>query len=107
MSPLRKWMTAHGRPEWYSWVVVVVVPLLASMGVLVVSLRVNQQAIERERSARVAAERQVEASRLALCEIYVILDDAYQRTAPTTEAGRDIAEAVARARVVNRCPPRR
>lgn len=110
MSPLRGWMQAHGRPSWYSWVVVVLVPLVASIGVLVVSLRVNSNAIDRERRANSDAinrERQVRIeSQRAFCGIVVLLDETWRRTPPTTAAGRELADAVAAARVVNRCPPR-
>lgn len=98
MSPLRGWMTAHRLPAWYSWVVVVMLPIMASVGVLIISLRVNQQSIERERAARQASEQ-------ALCQVFVVLDDAYSRAAPTTPAGKQLAAAVASVRAVN-CPPR-
>lgn len=108
--PLRGWMTSRSLPSWYSWLVVVLVPVMASVAVLVVSLRVNQRSIERERAATeraVAAERAArQAGEQALCEIYVILDDAYASAAPTTPAGRKLAAAVANARAVNHCPPR-
>jgi len=106
MSPLRSWMTAHRMPAWYSWVVVVVVPVMVSMAVLVISLRVNQRSIDRERAARIASEQAQQASQRALCDIYVVLDDAYETAKPTSPAGRKLAEAIAAARVVNHCPPR-
>lgn len=92
-------MTAHSLPSWYSWVVVVLVPIMASVGVLVISLRVNQQSIERERAARQASEQ-------ALCRVFVVLDDAYARAAPTTPAGKELAGAVAYVRATNHCAPR-
>jgi hypothetical protein len=104
--PLRKWMTAHRMPAWYSWVVVVLVPVMASMAVLVVSLRINQRSIERERSARIASEQARIASEQALCRVFVVLDDAYAQAAPTTPAGKKLAAAVAYVRVANHCPPR-
>jgi hypothetical protein len=91
-------MTDHGRPSWYSWVVVVVVPLMASVAVLVISLRINEQSIQREREARRASEQ-------AFCGIVTLLDDSYRRTPPTTPAGRDLAAAVRDARAGYRCPP--
>jgi hypothetical protein len=96
MSPLRRWMTEHGRPSWYSWVVVVMVPILVSTGVLIVALRVNQRSIERERAERLAAER-------AFCGIVVLLDDSYRRSPPSTPAGKDLAREVAEARIAYRC----
>lgn len=92
-------MTAHRLPTWYSWVVVVLVPVMASVGVLVVSLRVNQRSIERERAARQATEQ-------AFCQIIIVLDDAYARAAPPTAAGKQLAAAIAGARQANHCAPR-
>lgn len=105
--PLRRWMTARRLPSWYSWVVVVLLPIMASMAVLVISLRVNDRSIERERAARLASEQASAASQRALCDIYVALDDAYASAAPTSPAGKRLAAAIAAARVVNHCPPRR
>jgi hypothetical protein len=102
VSPLRGWMQAHGRPAWWSWLVVVLVPLLASVGVLVITLRVNERTVEttvaREREARRAAE-------LAFCGIIVLLDDTYKRTPPETPAGKGLAKAVRDARGTYNCPP--
>lgn len=104
--PLRKWMTDRRMPAWYSWVVVVIVPVMVSMAVLVISLRVNQRSIERERSARLASEQARAASEQALCQVFVVLDDAYAQAAPSTPAGKKLAAAVANVRVTNHCPPR-
>lgn len=94
-------MTQHGLPSWYSWLVVVLVPIMAAVAVLVVSLRVNQRSIERERAARVASEQ-------AFCAIIVLIDDSYrqQRPPPGTASAR-LALAISNARVVNHCPPYR
>lgn len=89
-------MAQHGHPTWYSWLVVVLVPVAASMAVLVVSLEVNARAVQGEREARLSSER-------ALCEVVVVLDDAYRETPPATVAGRNVAKAVADLRVANRC----
>jgi hypothetical protein len=96
MSPLRKWMTEHGRPSWYSWVVVVLAPIIAATAMLIVSLKINAQSIAREREARQASEQ-------AFCGIVVLLDDAWTRTPPTTQSGRELAVAVDRARHDYRC----
>lgn len=98
MSPLRRWMLRHGWPGWWAWVAVVLIPLMASMGVLVVSLRVNERSIQRERAARLASER-------AFCGIIVLLDDQWHQVPPTTVSGRRLASAIAAARTVNHCPP--
>lgn len=72
--------------------------------VLIVSLIVNQRAIERERSARIAAAQSAEASRVALCGIYVLLDDAYRARPPAPKTtGAELAVAVAAARIANHC----
>lgn len=104
--PLRRWMTSHRLPAWYSWVVVVLVPVMAAVGVLVISLRVNQRSIERERAARVASEQARLASEQALCRVFIVLDDAYAAAAPQTPAGKKLAEAVAYVRATNHCAPR-
>lgn len=110
MSPLRGWMTEHGRPGWYSWIVVVLVPIMASVGVLVVALTLNQRSIDRDRAA---TQRQIQVERAArltaeqaLCEVWILLDDIYAQTPPPTDAGKALARAVANLRVVNNCPPR-
>lgn len=99
MSPLRRWMRTHGYPAWYSWLVVVLVPIMASVAVLIVSLRVNQQSIKREHAAFVQSQR-------AFCGIVILLDDTYRLKPPppgsTTER---LAQAVAYARAANNCPP--
>jgi hypothetical protein len=103
MSPLRRWMADHRMPAWYSWVVVVLLPIMASVGVLVVTLRVSerttQEAVDRERAARVASEQ-------VLCQVFIVLDDVYAETAPTTAAGKKLATAVAAVRASNHCAPR-
>ena len=97
--PLRRWMREHGRPGWYSWLVVVLVPIMASVAVLVVSLRVNQRSIERERTARVASER-------AFCQILVLIDNSYHQSRPVKGTpSYDLSRAIANARTVNHCPP--
>lgn len=106
MSPLRQWMTMHRMPAWYSWVVVVMVPVMASVGVLVLSLKINERSIDRERSARLASEAARQASERALCEVFVVLDDAYARAKPTSPASRELAQAIANVRITNHCPPR-
>jgi hypothetical protein len=72
---------------------------MASMAVLVVSLRVNQQSIARETKARQASEQ-------AFCGILILLDDTYRKTPPSTPAGKGLARAIAVARQQYHCPPR-
>ena len=104
MSPLRGWMREHGMPSWYSWVVVILVPIMASLAVLVVSLKVNERSLQRERQARETLAQAQEDSRQALCRMLVLLDDSYRRQPPTTPAGVELARAVSEARTLNRCP---
>lgn len=99
MSPLRRWMTSHRLPAWYSWVVVVMLPIMASMGVLVISLRINERTIDRETAARLASEH-------VLCQVFVVLDDAYSHAAPKTAAGKQLAAAVHAVRITNCGQPR-
>lgn len=99
MSPLRRWMTEHEFPSWYSWIVVVLVPVMAAVGVLVISLRVNQRTIDRERAARQDSEQ-------VLCQVFIVLDDAYAKAAPKTPAGKQLAAAIANVRQSN-CTPRK
>lgn len=98
MSPLRRWFREHGRPDWYSWVILIAM-LITMSGLVWVSASVNQNSIERERMARETSER-------AFCGIVVLLDDAWHATPPRTESGKKLAVAVADARKVNHCPPR-
>ena len=98
MSPLRQWMTERGRPSWYSWVVVVAVPLISSIAVLIIALEINQRSIDREQQARRASEK-------AFCGIVVLLDESYQRQPPSTPAGKELARAVKSARAGYHCPP--
>jgi hypothetical protein len=88
LSPLRAWMTTHRLPSWYAWVVVVVVPVMVSMGVLVITLRVNERSVERERTARIASQQ-------TFCQVFILLDSIYRQAAPPTPAGKQIAAAVA------------
>lgn len=81
-------MTTHRLPSWYAWVVVVMLPVMVSMGVLVVSLRVNARSVERERAARVASQQ-------TFCQVFILLNDFYRSAAPPTAAGRQIAQAIA------------
>lgn len=87
-------MTARGLPSWYSWVVVVMLPIMAAAGVLVISLKVNERSIDRERLAREQTDR-------ALCAVFAPLDDGYRKAPPASEGGKEFAKnlAVARARV--------
>jgi type II secretory pathway pseudopilin PulG len=88
-------MTTRGLPAWYSWVVVVLLPIMASVGTLVISLRINTQSLERERVAREQAQQQTDA---ALCAVFAPIDDGYRATPPATDSGKAFAKNLAAAR---------
>lgn len=83
-------MTTRGLPAWYSWVVVVMLPIMAAVAVLVISLRINERSIERERAARLATDN-------ALCSIFTPLNDGYRAAPPTTTSGKVFAANLAEA----------
>lgn len=98
MSPLRRWMTEHGHPGWYSWVVVLGGNLATLALTVVVVLTVNARSIERERAARLASER-------ALCAVVDIYVRAAQEAPPPTTAyGREIVERMRDLRIALQCP---
>lgn len=82
-------------PAWYTWFAVVLLPIVVSMGVLVVSLRVNERSVERERAARVVSQQ-------TFCQVFILLNDFYQKASPPTDAGKKIAQAIA-VTVVRNC----
>lgn len=90
-------MTAHGRPGWYSWIVVVLVPIMASVGVLIVSLTVNQRSIARETAARVSTER-------AMCAMLELFTTGPPPVAgPAGDRGRAVLAAMRAYRATLRC----
>lgn len=98
--PLREWMTEHGHPGWYSWLVVIA-GCLASMIVSVsISVQMNERALERDRQQR--TDRQAEGLRVA-CEVITRMRDAYDRQDNLTRAGRDVAKAWADMAKLYRC----
>lgn len=90
---------AERRKDAYFWLIMVATVIFAAASSILVSVGVNQRSIERERAARQASER-------AFCGIIILLDDSYSRTPPATQAGKELAQAVSNARVINHCPPR-
>ena len=96
--PLRRWMTEHGYPSWYSWVVVLGLNLLTLVLTIVVVLTINQRSIERERAARLASER-------ALCAVVDIYVRAAQEAPPPTTAyGKEIVKSMRDLRAALKCP---
>jgi hypothetical protein len=96
MSPLRRWMTSHGLPSWYSWAVVIGTSITSSVLVLIVSLNVNQRALERERQQRLAGQQ-------AWCGVIVTMDNAWRSAPPPTATGRQMAKGIAALRRQYRC----
>ena len=95
MSPLRRYMTEHGMPSWYSWVVVVLLPVFTSTAILIICLRVNQRSIDREHAA---VAKSAAATDAALCSLVAPIDDGYRAVPPATQSGKVFAANVARAR---------
>jgi predicted PurR-regulated permease PerM len=109
VSPLRRWMSQHGLPTWYSWVVLMVT-VLSCLGLSVmVSLTAAQRSVESERRARLAAQQESERNQragwAAACQLIVAQDDAFSDPAaqPVTEAGRKSAAAWHELRKTFRC----
>ena len=90
MMPLREWMSEHGRPGWYSWLVVIAGSLVSMIVSVSVSVQMNERALERDRQQR--TERQVEGLRVA-CEVIIRMRDAYAGQENLTQAGRDVSKA--------------
>ncbi len=95
--PLRRWFSEHGRPSWYSWVVVIGTSLVSSMLALLVALQMNARSEARERQARVDSDRK-------WCSIVVTLDEGYRKAPPSTPTGQSLAKAVDELRRDLPCP---
>lgn len=95
--PLQRWMSEHGHPGWYSWLVVIGGSLVASLTAIAISVTLNARAIERERRAeRAAAERQAQedqAARAASCLVMLTMTEVYTDPPPATPTGRKAAAA--------------
>jgi hypothetical protein len=93
--PLQKWMTEHGHPGWYSWLVVIGGALTSALMAVTISITVNARTFERERAQqRSALERervQNEQARLATCLVIRRMVDVYAD--PSTETGQKAATA--------------
>lgn len=97
MSPLRRWMSDHGHPSWYSWLVVIGACFTSLLISVTISISTTRHMVEREEQARLQGEQ-------ALCGVIYVLDDAYRQVPPTTPAGKQVAKAIADERA-RRCPP--
>jgi heme exporter protein D len=90
MVPLRHWMTEHGHPGWYSWLVVVGGCLVSMIISVTISIQAAENSLQRDRQQR--ADQQAQ-SLLVACEVIVRMRDAYERQENLTQAGRDVAKA--------------
>lgn len=105
--PLRKWMTEHGHPGWYSWLVVIlgcVVSMIVSVGI---SVRMNNAAIQREHQAQaLAAQREAERraqQRVVSCAFVNKINRAYQDQIKEL-SGPGLTIAAAWADLARECP---
>jgi hypothetical protein len=83
----------------YAWVAVLISSITLPVLSLVISLNLNDRAIDRERMARLASEH-------AMCAIVVAQSDAYRQHPPTTPAGRTVADKMAALRLAYHCDER-
>lgn len=91
---------------WYAIAVAFVACLISAASSVGYASWVNAQSQKRaERGQAELAAAQAQ-QRAALCEMVVLMDDAYSKSPPTTAAGRNLADAIAVARVKAGCPPR-
>lgn len=80
----------------YAWVALLLSSITLPVLSLVISLQLNDRAIERERTARLASEQ-------AICAIVVAQSDAYRQHPPTTLTGRTVAAKMAALRSAYHC----
>jgi hypothetical protein len=97
MSPLQKWMSDHGHPGWYSWLVVIGGALVSMLISITVSVTLGKQQLERERQQEIQAAKQAaagrEAARNATCLVIRTMAEVYGDPEPTTATGRKAATA--------------
>ena len=82
----------------YSLAVILIICISLTVATTVLALAANKRSEARERTARLTSER-------AWCSVIITLDDSYRETPPTTPAGKNVAEGIARLRTQFRCPP--
>ncbi len=63
--PLRRWLTGHGLPAWWSWVVLVLFTAVSVGLNTMIATRTSQRAIEADRRARTET---AQSSLAALCD---------------------------------------
>lgn len=80
----------EGRPQWWSWFVVIGGCLTSAIVSVVFS--------------KVMTDYAVRKSQQTLCTIVVLQDDVYRQTPPATPTGKKLAEAFVDLRSQYRCP---
>lgn len=95
MSPLQKWMTEHGHPGWYSWLVVLGGAFTSMLVAVGISVSLNNRALARDRAQdqAVAEAKAIEQERALLASCLVIRRMQAVYSDPETETGRDAAVA--------------
>lgn len=96
MSPLQKWMTDHGHPGWYSWLVVIggaFTSMVVAVGISIAVFRDGQEQIERQR----------EMGRQATCLFVNKINKAYEREPAQTDAGKAQQQAWRELGITFRC----
>lgn len=96
--PLRKWMTIHGHPGWYSWLVVIGGCLVSMVVSVAISIRASDAALERDRMQREQSEHAEQVrraeGRAASCSMIRRVNRAYaSQRDELSPAGQDIAQA--------------
>lgn len=98
--PLRKWMTEHGHPGWYSWFVIIGGCLTSMLIAVVISVQASNRAIaESEMRQRQADER----GRATVCEFVNKIDGTYRDEPPSLPSGKAQAAAWAELRQDFQC----
>jgi hypothetical protein len=91
---------------WYAITVAFVACLITAIASVGYASWVNGQSQKRAEQAQAQLAVAQAQQRAALCGMVVLMDDAYSKTPPSTPAGRNLADAIAVARVRAQCPPR-
>ena len=86
------------RRDAYFYIVVIATVILGFGASILTNVVINNRSLQREREAR-------EGSQRAFCAIIILLDDSYRAVPPATPSGKQLAAAIASARVTDGCPP--
>jgi hypothetical protein len=91
---------------WYAITVAFVACLVVAIASVGYASWVNDQSQQRAEKGQAELATAQAQQRAALCGMVVLMDDAYSKTPPTTAAGRNLADAIAVARMRLNCPAR-